>query len=114
MKSVICGLPSPSLVKSLSLKVDDRRKLDPEADFCESSYQKLLQHICTQLSCAKKWSRLTSSHIIVDVIDDTFTNPICKRGRINIRAKGPVIISLLQVNISKVENFSSLAIPQMG
>jgi hypothetical protein len=114
MKTALGNIPSSSLIRSLSLKVKDRRELDPAADFCESNYHKLLQYICKQLSCAKKWPRLTSSNILVDVYDDNFTTPIRKRVTVNTGTTSLEIVSLFHVNISKAENFSSLAIPQIG
>jgi hypothetical protein len=114
MESILSSLPFSSLVQSLSLRIDDRRELDPGADDCESKYQNLLLCICEQLSCAKKWPLLTASHILVDVNDDNFTKPLQTRGTINTGTTSLEIDSLLQVNISKAENFSSLVIPQMG
>jgi hypothetical protein len=114
MKSVIYGLPSPSVVRSLSLRVDDRRELDPWADFCEHNYRELLQLVCKQLSCAKKWPHLTSSNILVDVSDNNFTEPVLIPKTIKPGATRLEIVSLLQVNISTAERFSSLVAPRMG
>jgi hypothetical protein len=114
MQSVFSGLPSSSPLRSLSLKVEDRRELDPGADDCESNYQDLLLFIYEQLSCAEKLPRLTSSNILVDVSDDNFAEPFQMRESIYMRAASLRTVSLLQVNISKAEHLSSLVIPQMG
>jgi hypothetical protein len=114
MKSVLSGLPSPSFIRSLSLRVDDRREFGPGTDFCESRYRDLLLCIYEQLSCAKKFPHLTSSNILVDVSDDNFSEPFQVPGAINPDTTDLRIISLLRVNSSKAEHFNSLVTPQMG
>jgi hypothetical protein len=114
MKSVFSALPSSSLIRSLSLRVDDRRELDPGADFCESRYRDLLLCIYEQLSSAEKLPHLTSSNILVDVSDDNFAEPVQIRETIYTRAASLRTVSLLRVNFSKAEHLSSLVTPQMG
>jgi hypothetical protein len=113
MHSVFSGLPSPCLIKSFSLRVDDRRERDPGADNYEFFYQGLLSCIYNgQLICHKNWPLLTSSHVLVNITSESFTDSFSLDGNKSHRS-GLRVTSLLQVNNPKADDFGDPVTPRL-
>jgi hypothetical protein len=114
LRSVFSGLPSPCLIKSFSLRVDDLRERDPGTDNYESTYQGLLSCIYKgQLICPKNWPLLTSSHVLVNVTSNNFTESFSLDEEQTDGSKLR-ITSHLQVNVPKADDFSDPVTPQLG
>jgi hypothetical protein len=111
MNSVLSGLPSPSLLRSLSLRIDDRTRLYSGIDVYRSRCHKLLTYMHERLSCPKNWPHLTSTHISININDDDFAETLFKCVTKRLRTRERVTTLLLYVNVLKADNFDGSVTP---
>jgi hypothetical protein len=105
MESVLSTLPCPSLVKSLSLRINDRTGLNSGVDAYRSIFHDLLTCVYEQVSFPDQWPCLSSINILINVNDAYFTGTLRKRNKIVFRAMELVIIAHLHVNLVGAEDF---------